>query len=311
MSFNAGEILGHLRLDRSGFSAGMLEAQGITKALGTSISSFMANPLVGIANFAKDAAKSIIETVKGVAQTGEQFNKMSQITGASVEFLSGLKYAGDLADISIEELRQSLVLMNRNIAEGGKDITDLGVALKTNSGGARATEQIFLDVAQAIAQMPDAYQRAGAAQQVFGRQGASLIPLLKDGRKGITDMIDEAGRMGLVMSGATAAGAERFNDALTRLGRVWDGVKQSLVTPVLEVLADLLEKIVKLVDRARAGMEALGWIGKNPRANLQRDDRADLARDLGGAMNRGQAARDARYRNELRMIEDDRTFVLR
>jgi hypothetical protein len=319
MSFNAGEILGHLRLDRSGFTAGMLEAQGLTSVLGTSISAFLANPLLGVASAVKSAVGGLKDMIVGFANAGEQIGKMSAVTGASVEFLSAFKHAANLADVSMDEVGQAFNLMNRDIAGGGKDITDLGVALTDAGGQARDTGQIFLDVADAIAKMPDPARRTGAAMDIFGRSAGALIPLLRGGRAGITDMMDEAERLGLVMSGSTAQGANAFNDSLKRLQAVWDGFANSVLPPLMEALTKILEGLVVVVERLSEAWRSLfggggpGASGKNAWAP---DDSAGQAMQrVGGAASDAQRRRQDRLeretRAEIQRISDDQTFSLR
>ena len=236
MAFDAGSIFGRLNLDRSGFSAGILEAQGLTSLLGNTISSFLGNPLVGVANVAKGAVSGIAGLVTGVADAGDQFAKLSQSTGASVEWLSGLKYAGDMAGTGLEQISQSMSILVNNasaaVANAGSPaaaaFAKLGVAVRGADGSMRSTQDMFMEAADGLAGISNATERAALAQDIFGKSGASMLPMLKDGSGGIQEMIDKANELGITMTGPQAAAAEQFNDALSDVQASFKGLFQSI-----------------------------------------------------------------------------------
>lgn len=251
MAFNAGEILGFLRLDKSGFSSGILEAQGLTSLLGNTISSFLGNPLVGVANIAKQAVSGIIDLVTTTANAADEFSKLSQATGASVEFLSGLKYAGDLSGAGMDQITASinrLVKGMGEVAEGKSGpaveaLRAMGVSAADSGGQLRNVQDVYLDVADALAKIENPSQRAALAQQVFGEQAGKLLPLLGQGRAGIEGMIAEADKLGLTFDANAGKAAERFNDSLSRIKSALMGVGIAAAVPLFESFAPVLENL--------------------------------------------------------------------
>ncbi|MDV7396821.1 hypothetical protein RZS08_35815, partial [Arthrospira platensis SPKY1] len=81
------------------------------------------------------------------------------------------------------------------------------------------------------------------AQELFGRSGAKLIPLLNSGADGLEALRQEAEELGLVIGGDAARAAEQFNDSLTRIDAVrrglFNGIAQQLL-PTLNALTDTL-----------------------------------------------------------------------
>ena len=173
----------------------------------------------------------ITALVMPVARVGDEFFKLSQKTGVSVEALTALDYAAKLSDVSTEGLtkglqRLSVALFDSRFegAEGSKALLALGVAATDAHGQIRPTEQVLLDLAEKFADMPDGADKAALAIKLFGREGLNLIPFLNQGREGITALMEEAQRLGLVMSEDVARASEVFNDNLTRLSAIFEGV---------------------------------------------------------------------------------------
>ena len=185
-----------------------------------------------------------------VARVGDEFYKLSQKTGVSVEALTALKYAADLSDLSSEGLTKALQKLSVamfdtqiNGAEGSAALKALGVSAVDASGQIRPTEQVLLDLADKFAQMPDGADKAALAVKLFGKEGLAIIPMLNQGRAGITALMEEARRLGLVLSEDAARASEAFNDNLTRLNAVSEGVRRQIGAAVIPILADLTEQM--------------------------------------------------------------------
>jgi TP901 family phage tail tape measure protein len=250
MAFDAGTILGRLKLDSGGFAAGILNAQGLTSLLGNSISTFLANPLLGVANMAKGAFGAITNLVTGTAEAADKFGKLAQATGASVEFLSGLKHAGEMSGVSFDALS---VAMGK-VAKGVDDATkgtgpaaeafgQLGISVRNADGSLKDVQQLFLESADGLARIDNATLRAATAQKIFGESAGQMIPLLSQGSDGISALVDEAKRLGLTFDETAAQSAERFNDSLARIKGAFAGLAQQVAIPIFDALAPAMETI--------------------------------------------------------------------
>ena len=193
----------------------------------------------------------ITALVMPVARVGDEFFKLSQKTGVSVEALTALDYAAKLSDVSTEGLtkalqRLSVALFDSRFegGEGGKALKSLGVAATDASGQIRPTEQVLLDLADKFSAMPDGADKAALAVKLFGKDGLSIIPFLNQGRAGITGLMEEAQRLGLVISEEVARASEVFNDNLTRLSAIFEGVQRQIGAAVIPVLADFTEQVI-------------------------------------------------------------------
>ncbi|MFK5283958.1 hypothetical protein ACI3PL_30705, partial [Lacticaseibacillus paracasei] len=76
----------------------------------------------------------------------------------------------------------------------------LGISVSTASGQLKTNDQILAQVFDKFAAMPDGIEKTALAVHIFGRSGATLIPLLNEGTQGLSAMSEEASRLGLIVS---------------------------------------------------------------------------------------------------------------
>ncbi len=193
----------------------------------------------------------ITALVMPVARVGDEFFKLSQKTGVSVEALTALDYAAKLSDVTTEGLSKALQKLSVamfdtqvNGDEGSAALKALGVSATDAQGQIRPTEAVLLDLAEKFATMPDGADKAALAVKLFGKEGLAIIPFLNQGREGITALMEEAQRLGLVMSEDVARASEIFNDNLTRLSAIFEGVQRQIGAAVIPILADFTEQVI-------------------------------------------------------------------
>lgn len=191
----------------------------------------------------------------------DQINKMSQSAGIAVTALSGLAFAAKLSDVSIEDLGKSVGKLSKNmeeIASGDKagvaarSMAALGVSVTDASGRMKNAEQVMLEISDKFAGMQDGAGKTALAMNIFGKSGAAMIPLLNGGAEAIRQQKIEAEQLGLTFDGKASAAAERFNDGLTKLGQVFNGVSRTIVSEFGPSMAAAIEKMVDWVRESGA-----------------------------------------------------------
>ena len=217
----------------------------------------------------------ITALVMPVARVGDEFFKLSQKTGVSVEALTALDYAAKLSDVSTEGMTKALQKLSVamfatqiNGVEGSAALRALGVSATDVNGQIRPTEQVLLDLADKFSAMPDGADKAALAVKLFGKEGLSIIPFLNQGRAGITALMEEAQRLGLVMSEDVARASEVFNDNLTRLSAIFEGVQRQIGAAVIPVLADFTEQVILAQGETGSFTNELQRITSNREATL-------------------------------------------
>ncbi len=217
----------------------------------------MVSPLALLTSGASIAG--IAELSRRWAETNANIGKVAYTLDAPVERLSELDGAAKLANVSVDSLHSGL---------GGLSKTLLDVA--TGKGGESKTllEHMGIDagtpghvtkVVDTLAPLADYIQKFRGqptvqlhALEVLGLP-ADMLPMLKDGRRGLEAFIAEARKTGDVdIGGKWAKDAAELNKSWTGLGMALDGVSSRLI--------DKYEPAVK-----RILDETQTWIEKNPK----------------------------------------------
>lgn len=219
--------------------------------------------------------EALRRTVTNVLDTADGLNKLSQKSGIAVERLSELSYAAKLSDVSSESLATALRALNKSIDDGADGFGRLGISTRNADGTLRSTDAVLLDVAERFSGIQDGAAKAAIAQDLFGKSGTDVIPLLNAGRAGIAAYADEAQRLGIVISGDTARAAEQFNDNVTRLRESFSGLAVSAAQSVLPALLRVSEELLAGARAAGGFVNAVTQLGTiNPFRDLGENLRA-------------------------------------
>lgn len=192
--------------------------------------------------------------IKSTAEYGEEIIKLSDRTGISTETLSRLKFVADQTNTSFEELANGLKFLSRNAeaAQTGNvklklTFDELGVKITDNNGKLRAADDIFLQVSDAFSKMNDGTLKTALAMQIFGRAGASLIPTLNLGSRGILELEKEADRLGITLTTANAEAIRKFNDGSKELKAAVGGLFLELSVNVIPALTKFIKGVTDVV----------------------------------------------------------------
>ena len=83
-------------------------------------------------------------------------------------------------------------------------------------------------IADAFARLPAGVERTAAAQEIFGRAGLQMLPMLAQGREAIEDWRRAAEATGTALSEGMVASMEETHRAATTLGAALEGVAVAL-----------------------------------------------------------------------------------
>ena len=208
------------------------------------------------------ALTALFGTAKTFADMGDSLDEMSARTGVSVETLSELGFAAELAGADMETLETGLRKMQKTISEaisGSKSAADalaqLGLSVADLKG--LSPEQQFKLLADRISQIQDPTARAAAAMEIFGKSGTRLLPLIADGAKGLAKFQEQARALGLTISTQAAKDASVLADALDTL---WKVIKQAVFS-IGSALAPTITELAGKVTRAVVALSE--WIKQN------------------------------------------------
>lgn len=208
-----------------------------------SFSSLAKTGMLALSAASVTAASGLALATRAALNHADEIGKMAQKVGIGVEALSRLEYAARLSDVSLGQLQVGLGQLSKNMQNGNEAFAALGITIADAQGNLRSTEEVFLDLAERFAGMEDSAGKTALMMQIFGRSGADLIPMMNAGRDGLSQMADEADRLGVTISGNTARAAERFNDNVTRMQSALTGLTNQIAQGVAPRLADLTDRM--------------------------------------------------------------------
>lgn len=246
-----GKLAVEVTADASGLSRGLAGAGKETDAFESRLGG-LTNKLkiLGPAAIAAGTAFTI-GMIKSVANTADELAKLSARTGVAVEDLSRLQFAAGLSGVSNQALTASIERLSRGMAdaaagtgEAGKAFAAMGIEVQNQDGSLKSQRDVLEEVAERFASYADGAEKSALAQQIFGRSGAQLIPLLNSGARGLKDMAKESDNLGNTISTNTAKAAERFNDNLTRMSTGLGGIARTLSGPLIESFADFTQALI-------------------------------------------------------------------
>jgi hypothetical protein len=197
--------------------------------------------------------------IKGAIDAADALNDLSERTGVAIDELSRLTYAGQLADVTQEQLAGSIQKLSKGMAEAAqgtgstKEALDaMGLSVKDTNGNLRSSDEMLKLIADKFSTYTDGVEKSALAQALFGKSGAEMITFLNLGRKGIEDLGKEAERLGMVVFPDVAKRAGEFNDNLDKLKGVSSGVAREIGNALIPTLNKLMNEFL-LVQKHGAG----------------------------------------------------------
>ena len=260
-----GRAFVELFTDDTKLKQGLRKAENAVRKFGADI----AHAGVGLMGAGAAILAPLGLAVREYAKTGSELKEMSERTGIAVETLSELKYAASQTGASMEDLEKGIRMSQKVLGSslGAKALAGLGIdAAKLK---ALSPEEQFIALAEHISKIPDQADRASAAMKLFGRGGASLLPMLNQGREGIAKLREEARRLGLVMSDADATAAHEFDNSLSRVRQQVMRLVGSIGASLVPTLNQFGQWLSRAIPQLRAWVdEHRGWIVLAARAAL-------------------------------------------
>lgn len=248
-------LLVKIKADTAELSGGLAKArQALNK---------FSNIALGVGSAVTGALAGVMyETI----QVGDKFDKMSKRVGESVENLSALSYVAELSGTSIDTLERGLKYLAQRMydARDGMEsaqeaFSALGIEWQNADGSLRSVTDVLLEVSDKLNSVSSDAEKTALAAELFGmRAGPELLPLLKEGSKGIEQYMQKARELGISMTEEDARAAAELNDAITTLKMAFAGLARELGTTLIPAITPLVEKLTEIVKRFK------DWADQHP-----------------------------------------------
>ena len=220
--------------DKSGAFADKLD--GVSNKLGGA-----AKKMAPVSVAAGAVGASLIASAKATAAHTDEIDKMSQKLGMSRKAYQEWDYVLSQAGTDINSMTTGMKTMTNtigNCAEAGSTAgtayEKLGISWDQLAGKSR--EDIFAMTIQSLQGVESETERAALANELFGKSGQNLMPLLNQGVEATENLKKAAREYGFVLDDEVVDAGVNFTDAMDTMHRSLQTVSVaigSLVMPLI------------------------------------------------------------------------------
>lgn len=202
--------------------------------------------------------KEATSFVTGVVEMGAKVYDTANKLGVGTDELQAFEYAAKLVGVTSDQAARSLQYLERSMgnqemgAKGaGKEFAKLGVQTKDAAGNTKPMAEMLPEIADAFSKLKSEPEQVAFAMKIFGRSGAGMVPILKQGSDGLRKVYDEFERLGGGLRKDFLDAAKEADKGMTRLSMGIDMAKSRIVLGLLPAFQWLLDK----------GLAVAAWFG--------------------------------------------------
>lgn len=233
------------------------KAGGFAEKLGTGIKT-AAKWGAAIVTGTTVAVGGMVKFAEKTASTADNVDKMSQKMGLSRTAFQELDFilSQSGADINSFGTGMKTLLGNMDkVSEGNKTATAnfeaLGVSVQNADGSLRNQEDVMWDTIKAFQGMEDSAEKSRLAQELFGKQGQELMPLLNGEAGSLEEMKEKAHELGLVMSDDTIDAGVKLTDTMDQLKRGFGAIVTQIGAKLIPIVQKGAEKFIEFLPAIR------------------------------------------------------------
>jgi len=217
-----------------------------------------------ISGVLQSAVGQVTSLASSVTQSLDTLSDLSARTGINVEDFQGFSLAAKLAGVDAAAFGTAVQRLGVQISQATPgeafDRSLQSIGLSVAQLRALSPEQQFAAIGDAISQLPTAADRAAAAVEVFGKQGAALAPLFREGAAGIDELRERAERLGVIVSEEQVANISAMNDAFDLVSATLQGIIGQVIGNLAPAVTEVTEQFLRFVEEW-SGAEGEGGTG--------------------------------------------------
>lgn len=210
------------------------------------------------------ALGAMIGVAGKAAASADDLVTLSKQTGISTDQLQLYAAAADLVDVSVEDMAKSQQKLKKSMftaSEGGATaeyFERLGVSVTDANGNLRDSNDVFMEVIEALGNMENETERDALAMEIFGKSASNLNPLIEDAGKTYSEVSQMLSEHGLSpLSEEELQKANEFQDSLDTIKLILQQLIMNVGAKVAGVLQPILDQ---LVDKVTAFAEWLSGV---------------------------------------------------
>ena len=198
----------------------------------------------GVATGVAAGGAAILGLATNAADATDRIDKMSQKLGLSRDGFQEWEYVMSQAGVEIDSMQTGMKTLSGRMGEaldgagvGAEAFKTLGVEITDGM----SQEDAFNATIEALQGMEDGIRKAEIANDLFGKSGQELLPLLNGTAESTAELKNQAKDLGLVMSDESIDAGVKFTDTL-------DQLKRSSATMISKLGAEFLPIVQKFAE---------------------------------------------------------------
>ena len=238
----------------AGESGGRSFGGGFAKVLGGT-----GKAVIGAAGLAAGAITAVggafINASNGVAEYGDDIDKMSQKMGLSAESYQEWEAVMQHSGTSMESMKASMKTL-ANAAETGKDaFQELGISQEQIAN--MSQEELFEATIAGLQNVEDTTQRTYLAGQLLGRGATELGALLNTSAEDTQAMRDRVHELGGVMSDDAVKAAAAYQDQLQDMQTAFGGLSRNMLSEFLPSITQVMGGLTEIFSGNSGGVDMI------------------------------------------------------
>jgi hypothetical protein len=199
--------------------------------------------------------------LRGAQEAGGRLKNLSTITGLSVNAFAELEFAAKRSGVENEAFAAGMQSFNKGLSQAKRGVGPLAELLKKvgpvylhQLKAVKSNEEGFELLAKAMGQIKDPGKRAELAAAAFGKAGAGMVNVLKDGPAGVEALRAEFRKLAGDQSGF-ADGANELGDALDNMELAAGGLRNVLAGALFPAVTKVATAVTEFLVKNRDGLQ--------------------------------------------------------
>jgi hypothetical protein len=191
---------------------------------------------------------------------GDALADQAEGLNMSTKALQTWQFAAGTVGIESDKLAGIFAKLQSKIAEGSDGTKEAFSALGLSYSKLRrmSPEQQLTHITEAFSRLPDTVNKTALANEIFGKSGFKLLPVLNAGAAGLKDIYDQAKATGYILGDDTNDAVNKADAAFNTLKLQLAGFKNQALAPLLPVFTDLVGQLGRIV--TEHGPKLTAWI---------------------------------------------------
>jgi hypothetical protein len=241
------------QFDEGGFKRAKSGTEELKQKAVETANSFdgLANGLRSLASIA--AGSAIVAFTNHIADEAFEVGKLSEQLGISAHDLQVWELGAKRVGVTTSDLSIAFRRLSINIAgghgEGTKQSIELfkrlGIETHNADKSHKELGEVIPEIAEKIKGMTNETEKVAIAQQLFGKSGERLLPILNQGKEGVAQLTAEFDKLGGGFSPEAIKRAQEFKYETFRLEAAWTSFKSTIAVGVLPYLTKTIDRLVE------------------------------------------------------------------